>query len=95
MGTEASPPQTPVSERCAYCGAPLPVELADAPIDPHPRVASIDAAVTARTPISAAIAAQLAKGKSLAEAVTIAHAYLQGAIHGPLQVAGLNCIRHL
>ena len=45
--------------------------------------------------LSAAIAAQLAKGKSLSEAVTIAHAYLQGAIHGPIQVAGLNCIRHL
>ena len=45
--------------------------------------------------LSAAIAAQLAKGKTLAEAVTIAHAYLQGAIHGPIQVAGLNCIRHL
>jgi len=45
--------------------------------------------------LSAAIAAQLAKGKTLAEAVTIAHAYLQGAIHGPVQVAGLNCIRHL
>jgi len=45
--------------------------------------------------LSAAITAQLAKGKSLSEAVTIAHAYLQGAIHGPLQVAGLNCIRHL
>ncbi len=45
--------------------------------------------------LSAAITAQLAKGKSLSEAVTIAHAYLQGAIHGPIQVAGLNCIRHL
>jgi len=45
--------------------------------------------------LSAAITAQLAKGKTLAEAVTIAHAYLQGAIHGPIQVAGLNCIRHL
>ena len=45
--------------------------------------------------LSAAIAAQLAKGKGLNEAVTIAHAYLQGAIHGPIQVAGLNCIRHL
>ena len=45
--------------------------------------------------LSAAITAQLAKGKNLAEAVTIAHAYLQGAIHGPVQVAGLNCIRHL
>ena len=45
--------------------------------------------------LSAAITAQLAKGKSLSESVTIAHAYLQGAIHGPIQVAGLNCIRHL
>ena len=45
--------------------------------------------------LSAAITAQLAKGKELSEAVTIAHAYLQGAIHGPIQVAGLNCIRHL
>lgn len=45
--------------------------------------------------LSAAITAQLAKGKNLTEAVTIAHAYLQGAIHGPIQVAGLNCIRHL
>ncbi len=45
--------------------------------------------------LSAAITAQLAKGKTLSEAVTIAHAYLQGAIHGPIQVAGLNCIRHL
>lgn len=45
--------------------------------------------------LSAATTAQLAKGKGLAEAVTIAHAYLQGAIHGPIQVAGLNCIRHL
>ena len=45
--------------------------------------------------LSAAITAQLAKGKSLSEAVTIAHAYLQGGIHGPIQVAGLNCIRHL
>ncbi|MBL9173809.1 MAG: heavy metal translocating P-type ATPase [Verrucomicrobiales bacterium] len=27
MGTEASPPQTPVSERCAYCSAPLPVDF--------------------------------------------------------------------
>ena len=44
--------------------------------------------------LSAAITAQLAKGKGLSEAVTIAHAYLQGAIHGPIQVAGLNCIRH-
>lgn len=45
--------------------------------------------------LSAAITAQLAQGKGLSEAVTIAHAYLQKAIHGPIQVAGLNCIRHL
>ena len=27
VGTDASPPQTSVSERCAYCGAPLPVDF--------------------------------------------------------------------
>lgn len=27
VGTDASPPQTPVSERCAFCSAPLPVDF--------------------------------------------------------------------
>ena len=44
--------------------------------------------------LSAAIAAELAKGQPLANAVTEAHAYLQEAIRRPLTVAGLRCIRH-
>jgi len=45
--------------------------------------------------LSAAITAQLALGQPLKEAVILAHAYLQQAIHNPLRVAGLRCIRHL
>lgn len=45
--------------------------------------------------LSAAIAAQLAKGDGLQQAVTAAHAYLQRAIRDPLPVAGLRCIRHI
>jgi hydroxymethylpyrimidine/phosphomethylpyrimidine kinase len=44
--------------------------------------------------LSAAITAQLALGKGLEEAVRIAHAYLQGAIHKNISVSGLNVIRH-
>lgn len=44
--------------------------------------------------LSAAITAQLALGKGLEEAVRIAHAYLQGAIHKSISVSGLNVIRH-
>jgi len=44
--------------------------------------------------LSAAITAQLALGKGLEEAVRIAHAYLQGAIHKNISVSGLNGITH-
>jgi hydroxymethylpyrimidine/phosphomethylpyrimidine kinase len=44
--------------------------------------------------LSAAITAHLALGKGLEEAVRIAHAYLQGAIHKSISVSGLNVIRH-
>ena len=44
--------------------------------------------------LSAAIAAQLAHGKPLEEAVRIAHAYLQKGMANPLQVSGLKHIRH-
>jgi hydroxymethylpyrimidine/phosphomethylpyrimidine kinase len=45
--------------------------------------------------LSAAIAAGLARGKDLEEAVREAHAYLQKALRNPLPVAGLRCIRHI
>lgn len=44
--------------------------------------------------LSAAITAELAKGRELGDAVAAAHAYLQEAIRRPLDVAGLRCIRH-
>ncbi|MDP0497263.1 MAG: bifunctional hydroxymethylpyrimidine kinase/phosphomethylpyrimidine kinase [Verrucomicrobiota bacterium JB024] len=44
--------------------------------------------------LSAAIAAGLAQGLGLADAVAAAHAYLQAAMNAPLRVAGENFISH-
>lgn len=44
--------------------------------------------------LSAAITAQTALGKGLAEAVAAAHAYLQESIHKSIEVSGLKVIRH-
>ncbi|WOO40700.1 bifunctional hydroxymethylpyrimidine kinase/phosphomethylpyrimidine kinase [Rubellicoccus peritrichatus] len=44
--------------------------------------------------LSAAIAAELAKGHSLPEAVGEAHAYLKAAIQNPLTIGETNFIRH-
>jgi hydroxymethylpyrimidine/phosphomethylpyrimidine kinase len=44
--------------------------------------------------LSAAITAQIALGKGLAESVEVAHAYLQKCIHNSLPVSGLKVIRH-
>ena len=44
--------------------------------------------------LSAAITAHLARGESLEQAVRLAHAYLQGGMHNPMQVVGLKHIRH-
>lgn len=44
--------------------------------------------------LSAAIAAGLAQGLALTDAVATAHAYLQAAISAPLRVAGENFISH-
>ncbi len=45
--------------------------------------------------LAAAIAAQLALGKTLPDAVGAAHAYLQKGIHAPVRVAGKEFIAHL
>ncbi len=45
--------------------------------------------------LASAIAAHLALGKPLPEAVAAAHAYLQGAIARPLRIAGESFIAHL
>lgn len=44
--------------------------------------------------LSAAIAAELAKGETLIDAVQTAHAYLRSGMEYPLQVAGRAFIRH-
>jgi hydroxymethylpyrimidine/phosphomethylpyrimidine kinase len=44
--------------------------------------------------LSAAITAQIALGKGLAESVQAAHAYLQDGIHNSIKVSGLKAIRH-
>lgn len=44
--------------------------------------------------LSAAITAQLARGETLEQAVRLAHAYLQKGMLNPMQVAGLEHIRH-
>ena len=44
--------------------------------------------------LSAAITAQIALGKGLAESVQAAHAYLQDGIHNSIKVSGLKVIRH-
>lgn len=44
--------------------------------------------------LSAAIAAELAKGEALIDAVQIAHAYLRQAMERPLRVGGRAFIRH-
>ncbi len=44
--------------------------------------------------LSSAIAAELAKGKPMEEAVTTGHSYLQDAMTNPLQVSGKRFISH-